>query len=381
MTSDPASVCGASATTGSSGRLRRVLVWSAGFLVGFALVAAGAETYLRLLPPRFIQKYLGEASTARGRLAPDEALSYKFRSLEDLIVDSGGRGNQLFGFLWAKRFRQALPKGCIPRLDLPGWNVLADVDALADRLLDCGRGSWVILGNSFAADIPGNFTRITKENFPDRRIINLGQAGDEWVWHLAQIKVLQEEGFGASRCIVTVLPVDFLDLGRYQITQRLINSRGALTYIPRMPSGPLARLVGHTRLGLATWVRTGRELTVPGFGIENVYEEEVPHPETLKADVERIMRELKRLGDVHDMRITFVFIPSRRQILHGAKFSPQDLVTRWANEFGMGVVDPREAFQEHPDRRKLYLPDRHLTDEGNRLVARALRDHLIGTRR
>jgi hypothetical protein len=359
-----------------SGRPRRILVWTLGFVAGFAIAIAGAETYLRLLPPRFIQKYLGEESTARGRLAPDEAFSYTFRSMEDMVVESGGRGLQLYGFLWAKEFRRMIPKGRLPRVELPGWDVLSFVDSLADELLDCARGSWVILGNSFAADIAGNFTQLTREYFPDRRIVNMGQAGEEWVWHLAQIKTLQENGFGASRCIITLLPVDFLDLGRYELSSRYVTRRGALTYVPRMPAGPPAWFVRHLRLGLAAWVRTGYEMTVPGFEMENVYEEEVPYPETLKRDVERIMRELKRLSDVYGMKITFVLIPSRRQILHGAKFSPQDLIARWCDDLGMGVVDVRDAFQSCPDKPALYLEDRHLSDEGNRIVAEALREHL-----
>jgi len=333
---------------------RRWPMFLLGVVAGICLPVISAEVYLRFQPPAHIQMYLAEACPLEGPFVADDAFPYKFRSVEALLNTTGVSRQEMLRLLGTGRTGQSAPAGD-------------------------GRRPWVILGNSFAGYAEGSYTWRIRGMFPEQPMFNLAAAGYGWYWHLAQLKALLESGCRPSRCIITVVPVDLLDVGQHSIESHVITRRGALTYRPRLPGKPFGTLVARTRLGLAAWVRTDRQLSHPGFDKDDLYESDGPFPATFREDVQRLMREIRRLAVNCDMKVTFVLIPAHRQVVRGAGFPSQDLIRQSADELGLGCVDPRAAFQNCPDRRTLYVADHHLSKEGNRLVAEALREQLIET--
>jgi len=328
-----------------------------GTAAGICLALASMELYLRLFPPSFIEKYLGEACPLAGPFAADDALPYKFRSVETLLSVPGVNRQEILGLVEASRV--AREPASVPSAkghDRP----------------------WVILGNSFAVEHEGSYSWRLRRMFPKQPMFNLAAVGHGWYWHLAQLKTLLEAGCCPSRCFVTVVPVDLLDIGQQDIDSHFVTSKGALTIKPKLPPAPFGSVVANVRLALAAWVRADRQMPYPGFDMGHVHESKERHPAGFVRDTERVIREIGRLSVRHHFKVTFVLIPSYRQIVQGAKFSPQDLFIRCADEFGLGYVDPRAAFQSSPDAQHLYLV-RHLSAEGDRLVAEALREQIIRT--
>ncbi len=329
-----------------------------GTVAGICLALASMELYLRFFPPSFVEKYLGEACSLEGPYAADDALPYRFRSVETLLGFPGVNRQEILGLVQASRVAQEP----------------ASVPFAAERARP-----WVILGNSFAGEQEGSYSWRLRRMFPDQPMFNLAAVGHGWPWPIVQLKTLLEGGCRPSRCLITVVPVDLLDLGQQGIDSYLVTSKGALTFKPKLPVAPLGSVVANVRLALAAWVRADRQMSHLGFDMGHVYESNERHTAVFVRDVERVMREIGRLSIRHDFKVTFVLIPSYRQIIQGAKFSPQDLIIRCADELGLGHVDPRAAFQGFPEARQLYVRDRHLSAEGNRLVAEALGEQIIRT--
>ena len=338
---------------------RRRAKFLLGTLIGLSIPLVSAELYLRSQPPPYIRTYLGEDCPLDGPFVADDALPYRFRSVEALLDTTGASRQELLGLL-ATRGAGGGPAA----------------DGTGDR-----RRPWVILGNSFAGYAPDTFTWRIRTAFPEQPMFNLAAVGHGWYWHLAQLKTLLESGCRPSRCIITVVPVDLLDVGQHSIESHHVTRRGALTFRPRLPVEPFGTPVARTRLGLAAWVRTGRQYSQPGFDKDSLYKTDGAFPATFEADVAHLVQEVARLSGRCDMQVTFVLIPAHRQVVRGGGFPTQDLIVACAEAMGLGCVDPRETFLNAPDRRALYVPDHHLSAEGNRLVADALREQLIRTNR
>src|SRR5262249_55191973 len=54
----------------------------------------------------------------------------------------------------------------------------------------------------------------------------------------------------------------------------------------------------------------------------------------------------------------------------------QDALTPMLCELGFDVCDPRDVFMHHTDRTGLFIPDKHFSPEGNRVLLAALRSHV-----
>jgi hypothetical protein len=311
------------------------------FLLGAAL-AVGlltglAEAYLRLFPPSDLHPYLGEASPLTGRFAPDDDFAVRYRSWDDFVAENAER-LQAFG----------------PLTTSPG-----------------DRPVWAFFGNSFV-QAPGMLGDTARAGVPDRRIFYLGKNERPEV-RLAQVQLLLDHGLEPEHLFLAVMPPDLLVLGDQPLATVHVTSRGAITYEPRLPPEPGGWLVGHSRLALTAWCRTGLQRGNPHFS-RGALSHDVPPP--LLADLRRLFGNLARLTHERNLPTTILLIPSYSQAVDGADFGFQDRLASLFRELGYDVFDPRDAFRRYPRPADLYLPDRHLTPAGNRLLLGELLAHV-----
>jgi hypothetical protein len=318
-------------------RLRRV-AWSVvgGFLAA-ALLAGSAEAFLRFFPPRDLHPYLGELSPLSGPYVPDDDFRVAYRSWEDFRSDN------------AERLAQFGPLG-------------HESDS---------RPVWAMFGNSFV-QAPGMLADTARTSVPERRIFNLGR-NEPMVARLAQIKLLLEHGLEPERIIVVLLPIDGVAAVEQPPSAIHVTARGALTYRPRLPGGPGAAVITHSRLALTGWVRSGRHRGSADFRPERV-NRGIPPPAL--ADLRTLFGNLAWLAGRHNVPVTVILIPNYEQVMRGAPCGFQDALAPALREEGIDVLDPRAAFLRQPDRAALFLPDKHLTPAGNHLLLGELLDHL-----
>jgi hypothetical protein len=318
-------------------RWRRV-AWSVvGGILAAALLAGAAEAFLRLFPPRDLHPYLGESSPLAGPYVPDEDFRVAYRCWDDFRSDN------------AERLAQFGPLG---------------------RESD-SRPVWAMFGNSFV-QAPGMLADMARVSLTERRIFNLGR-NEPMVVRLAQIKLLLDHGLEPERLILVLLPIDGVAAVEQPPSTVHVTARGALTYRPRLPAGPGAAVVAHSRLALTGWVRSGRHRGSADFRPEQV-NHGIPPPAL--ADLRTLFGNLARLAGRHSVPVTVILIPNYEQVMRGAPCGFQDALATALRDEGIDVLDPRGAFLRQPDRAALFLPDKHLTPAGNRLLLAELLDHL-----
>jgi hypothetical protein len=324
---------------GDTGRQGKAGGWR--FLLGcalaVALLAGLAEAYLRLFPPRDLHDYLGEDSPLTGRFAPDDDFAVRYRSWDDFAAEN------------AERLRSFGP--------LQGGSDRPPV--------------WAFFGNSFV-QAPGMLADTARASVHDHRIFNLGKNERPEV-RLAQIKLLLEHGLESERLFLVLMPPDLLVLGEQPLATYQVTSRGAITYRPRLPGAPAAWLVRHSRLALTAWCRTGRQRGNPRFS-RAALSHDVREP--LLGDLRRLFGNLARITREHQVPVTVILIPGHNQVVEGGDFGFQDRLAPLVRELGYDVFDPRDAFRRQPHPADLYLPDKHLTPAGNRLLLAELLAHV-----
>jgi hypothetical protein len=318
---------------------RRGALSVVGGLVAAALLGGLAEAYLRSFPPKDLHPYLGEASPLTGPLAPNDDFGAGYRSWE--------------------AFQET------------------NAEALA-RFGEFGRDEdprpiWAMFGNSFV-QAPDMLADTARVRLTDRRIFNLGR-NEPLVIRLAQIALLLDHGLRPERIIVELMPLDTAPLGAHPLATYRVTSRGALTYEPRRPAGPGGWLIDHSRLAQTGWVRSGRERGNLAFRPGQLNDGVPPQ---LLDDLRRVFGNLARATQAHAVPVTVVLIPSYEQVMRGAPRGFQDALAPMLYQQGYDVCDPQAALVRQPDRAALFLPDKHLTPLGNRVLLDELLDHLRG---
>jgi hypothetical protein len=316
---------------GRARRWQRPAAFALGCLLGAGLLAALAEPYLRLFPPRDFQPYLGEAAPLEGPFAPDQDFGVRYRS-------------------WGA-FRAEYPQ------PLPGPTA--------------GPPLWAMFGNSFV-QAPGMLADTARARVAGRRVFNLGRNELLYV-RFAQARLLLEHGLRPERLFVALMPLDTAPLAEHSLASLHVTARGALTYRPRQPAGPLGLVVAHSRLALTGWVRTGRHQSLPDF---NHLQLQKGIPEPLLADLRHLFGQLALTARAHGVPVTVLLIPTHEQITKGGGFGFQDTLTPMLRGLGLGVCDPRAAYLRYPDKRSLFIPDKHFSDAGNRVLLDELLAHL-----
>lgn len=305
-----------------------------GCVLAIALLAGLAEAFLRRFPLSEQEPFLGAASPRRGILAADDAFGVRYRSFDDFAADN------------AERLRPFLP------LAAPGPPL------------------WAFFGTSFV-QAPGMLGDTLRARLPSRRMFYLGRNEDLLV-RFAQIALLLEEGLRPERLFVVFVPGDLASLGAQPLATVEVTEHGALGYRPRLPAGAGGHLVTGSALARTVWFRIGGHVGNPGFDPHELYEH---LDDVLLDDARRPFANLARVAQAHAVPVTVVLIPGYHQVMRGASYEFQDRLAAALTELGFDMCDPRAAFARaaSPD---LYIPDRHFSPAGNKVLADALLSHL-----
>ncbi len=313
------------------------LWFAVGWIAAATLVLTGGELFLRAVPPTELYAYLGESSPLTGPYVPDPTFGVTYRSWDVFSAENAEH--------------------------------LRDFGALSDS--SGALPIWAFFGNSFV-QAPGMLADVARTRVRTRRIFNLGR-NEPLPVRLAQIRLLLDHGLHPERIFVELMPVDLLLLGEQPLATTCVTSKGALTYEPRLPAPPADWLVGHSALLRTAWFRTGRHRGNPRFNKHTLYER---IDEPLLSDVRHLFAGVARSAQAHDVPVTVVLIPSYHQVLFGASYGFQDTMTAVLHAQGFDVLDPRDAFAKHPTPATLFIPDKHLSDEGNALLLTELLNHV-----
>jgi hypothetical protein len=308
----------------------RGAAFAAGAAVTALLVLGAGEAFLRAFPPADFKPYLGDDSGLAGPFRADERFGVQYRS-------------------W-QAFEDAHP-GRQTRIDSPGC--------------------WAMFGNSFV-HMQGMLADVTRASLPDRPVFNLGRNEVLYV-RAAQVELLLDHGMRPERVFFVLLPHDLWPLAQQSLSQIRVTPQGGITYAPRDPGGAAGYAIGHSRLALMAWVRSGRQEAIPSFRPRTL--SRGIHPE-LKADLRHVLSGLGEAGRRHNVPITVVLIPNHEQITRGAGFGFQDELTPLCHEAGLDVCDVRRTFLDATDKAGLFIPDKHFSDRGNLLLLDAILAHL-----
>jgi hypothetical protein len=304
------------------------------------VLLAGSEAFLRFFPPRDFQPYLGDESGLEGPFRRDGRWGVGYRSWE------------AFQALYAERLAQLGP--------LPD-------DA-------GGRPTWAMFGNSFV-QAPGMLGDTARAALPHKRIFHLAR-NEPLPVRFAQADLLLEQGLRPERLFIVLLPHDVWGLADHSLDQFGATSRGGLVYAPRVPTGPAGRALRSSRLALLGWVRTGRHHAIPGFRPSTLVR---GIPGSVQADLRRLFAGLAETTWRHGVAVTVVLIPNHEQICRGAPFGFQDTLTPLCRDLGLDVCDVRAAFLGQGDKPGLFIPDKHFSVRGNRVLLDAVLAHRGGS--
>jgi hypothetical protein len=307
-----------------------------GGVLAVLLLLGLAEAFLRLSPPSDLHPFLGEASPLRGVYLADADFGVRYQSWDAFCSDN------------AERMRGYLP-------------------------FRTGASSrpWAFFGNSFV-QARGMLADTVRHDLPDRPVFNLGRNEPICV-RFAQIRLLLENGLAPERIFVTLMPMDVAGLGEQPLATLHVTRHGAMTFEPRLPGGAAGAVVRHSRVAFTGWCRSGFQRGNPSFSGNYLQEKIDP---LLLADLEHLFASLARVSRQHEVPLTVILIPTLQQVCRGASCGFQDTLVPMLRRQGLDVCDPRDAFRGQPEVASLFLPDKHFSPAGNRILLTALLDHL-----
>jgi hypothetical protein len=321
-----------------SGRGRAVrgrLAFAGGALLAALAAFALGELYLRVAPPGDLAPYLHE-SDRPGPFTADPTFGVQYRSLDALAADNPGR------------------------LD-PYLPVLNNPNAPP---------TWAFFGSSFV-QAPDMLADTTRKLVPQRVTFNLGKNELPAV-RLAQAAFLLENGLRPERVFLVFIPLDVATVAVHGLDQYRATVSGAQAFAPRLPTVG-GELVSRSRLALKGWTRTTLHQNRPFFSASALYTRVDP---AVRADVRTVFGGLAEVAARHRVPVTVVLLPSYEQVCRGFKFAVQDALAEDARDVGFGVCDVRAAFLARPDKPALFIPDKHFSETGNRVLLAAILEHL-----
>jgi hypothetical protein len=315
-------------------RFRVRVHFVAGFIAAALLLVVG-EAALRVAPPGTIQPYL-----------PDDHRPGPFRS------------DPYYGVQYEswEAFRKEYAEGLRPH------EFLFDTPNPPE--------TWAMFGSSFV-HAPGMLADTAREHVRNRHIFNLGR--NEYLHvRAAQIDLLLAHGLRPERIVFAMQPLDAAVFAHQTVAMVHAGPGGAQAFDPRPPAvgGDMIR---HSRLALAGWVRADLQYAVPYFKPADLNSK--VHP-LIRAELHALLTRLRTVTARYDVPVTILLIPNYEQITRGAEFAFQDEVARLATMTGLDVCDVRAPFRAFPDKPALFVPDKHFSAVGNRLLLAELVHHL-----
>jgi hypothetical protein len=211
----------------------------------------------------------------------------------------------------------------------------------------------------------------TRRFVPQRHTFNLGK-NEPLPVRLAQAELLLDSGLKPERIFLVMIPLDVSIFAQHGLDQYRATDGGALAYSPRLPSIG-GSIVQSSRLALKGWMRTTLHLNRPFFSPSALTERVDP---AVRADTRAVFGHFAECASRHCVPVTVVLLPNYEQVCKGAKFAVQDALAEDARAAGFDVCDVREAFLGRPNKPTLFIPDKHFSDTGNRLLLAEIIAHL-----
>jgi hypothetical protein len=309
-----------------------------GVVVAVAAVFALGELYLRAAPPDDLALYLPDSDRV-GPFRADPRYGVQYRSLEALVSDNPTRFDSYRGLL-----NDPHPPP-----------------------------TWALFGTSFV-QAPGMLADTTRQFVPQRLALNLGK-NEPFPVRFAQADLLLERGLKPERIFFVIIPLDvypFVDRG---LDQYRATEGGALAYEPHLPTVG-AGLVRNSRLALKGWMRTQLHRNRPFYPASELHERVDP---ALRADVRTVFDHFAACAARHGVPVTVVLLPDYEQVCRNARCAVQEALAEDARAVGFDVCDVCEAFRARPDKPALFIPDKHFSATGNRLLLALILEHLKAT--
>ena len=315
-------------------RFRVRLHFAAGFAIATLLLVVG-EAGLRIAPPRTIQPYL-----------PDDRRPGPFRS------------DPYYGVQYEswEAFRADYADGLKPH------------KSLFDN--PNPPKTWAMFGSSFV-HARGMLADSTRQYVPNRHVFNLGR--NEFLYvRVAQIDMLLAHGLRPERIVFAMQPLDAAVFANQTVEMVHAGPGGAQAVDPRLPAVG-GGLIRHSRLALAGWVRADLQHAVPYYRPADLTHR--VHP-IIRTELQALLTRLRSVTARYGVPVTVLLIPNYEQISRDAEFAFQKRAAQIATAAGLDVCDVRSRFRNHPDKPALFVPDKHFSALGNRILLKELVDHL-----
>ena len=189
---------------------------------------------------------------------------------------------------------------------------------------------------------------------------------------LAQAEFLLDAGLPVDRVFFVVIPLDGFSFAMNGLDQIRVTPEGGLAYDPRLPAVG-ASLVRSSRLALKGWTRTGLHQNQPFYAVRDL---NTRFDGPLLADFTAVFGYFAEAAARHKVSATVLLLPNHEQVTMGAGFAFQDAVALALRALGYDVCDVRQAFLDYPDKPALFIPDKHFSPTGNRVLLAAMLEHL-----
>ncbi len=317
-------------------RLRRAVAFACGLIAAAIAILACGEIYLRLTPPGDLAEHLGTRSPRTGPFRPDARYGAQYRSLQALSDDNPGKLAP-----YQHLFNNPQP----PKV-------------------------WAFFGSSFA-QAPGMLADTARQFVPTRTTFNLGK-NEILPLRFAQAELLLDQGMPMERIFVVVIPLDGYFFAMHSLDQIRVTAGGGISYDPRSPAVGGA-LVRNSRLALQGWTHTGLHVNQPFYRVRQL---NTRYDGRMLADFAAAFGHFAEAAARHRVPVTVLLLPNHEQTTRGAGFAFQDAVAPVLREQGYDVCDVREEFLAYPDKPALFIPDKHFSDTGNRLLLATVLKHL-----
>jgi hypothetical protein len=316
-------------------RPRARLTFGVGFVASALLLLLVGEVGLRVAPPRAVQPYLVDDDRP-GPFRSDPYYGVQYQSWE--------------------AFRADYADGLKPHDTLFATPDPPKV--------------WAMFGSSFV-HAPGMLADTARKYVPNRHVFNLGR--NEFLYvRAAQVELLLDHGLRPERIVFAMQPLDAAVFAHQTADMVHAGPGGAQAFDPRLPAvgGDLIR---HSRLALTGWVRAGLQHAVPYYRPAELNDR--VHPR-VRTELHALLTRVRRVTAIHEVPVTVLLIPNYEQIARGAEYAFQDEVAKLAGRAGLDVCDARGPFRSYPDKPALFVPDKHFSAVGNRILLGELVRHL-----
>jgi len=319
----------------TNGRRRSRWQFAIGFAAATLALLAIGEVGLRIVPPRAVQPYLPDDERP-GPFRNDPTYGVQYQSWDAFKAD------------YKNEFK-------------PHEILFTSADPPK---------TWAMFGSSFV-QAPGMLADTTRKYVPNRHVFNLGRNELLYV-RAAQIDLLLEHGLRPERIVFQLMPLDVSVFARHSFAMVKAGDGGAMAFEPRLPAvgGPLLR---SSRLAMSGWIRAEMQHHIRHYN---------PAVMTRRMDT-RIVDEadylFARLAELqarYRVPVTVLLVPNFEQVTKGAGYAFQEELVRIAAKNGLDLLDVRDAFRNYPDKPALFIPDKHFTDLGNRILLAEFVKHL-----